>query len=254
MHHYGHVKIARISKSLVIKGGLRVTKSELGNTKFAYEALRLPVPKVHRTFTAQIPDMLKSQDVEGYFIVMDYIAGSTVESCWDSLDDISKEFVVQQIASIIETMQSKTLNNLPVGPIGHDGTEKFEGPWFTDYGAGPFASLAELEAWCNHKIDVCAMVKQLPPGIPKFRFTDMVFTHQDVAPRNLILDANMKVWLIDWGCAGVYPRGFEQAVLRAQSRNAAFADMVLAKLSDKHDELTRQYAAIRYGLSTGWML
>ena len=175
-----------------------------------------------------------------------------MESCWDSLDDISKESVVQQIADIIETMQSKTLNNLPVGPIGHDGKEKLEGPWFTDYGAGPFATLAELEAWCNHMIDVCAKVKQLPRGTPKFRFTDMVFTHQDIAPRNLILDANKKVWLIDWGCAGVYPRGFEQAVLRAQSENDAFADMVLTKLPDKSDELTRQYEAIGYVLSTGW--
>jgi thiamine kinase-like enzyme len=80
----------------------------------------------------------------------------------------------------------------------------------------------------------------------------MVFTHQDIAPRNLILDANKKVWLIDWGCAGVYPRGFEQAVLRAQSENDAFADVVLTKLPDKSDELTRQYEAIGYVLSIGW--
>jgi hypothetical protein len=126
------VKISHISKSLVIRGGLRVTKSEYENTKFAYEALRLPVPKVHRAFKTRTPNMSKCRFSERHFIVMDYIAGPTVESCWDSLHDISKESVVQQIADIIETMQSKALNNLPVGPIGHDGKEKLEGPWFIE--------------------------------------------------------------------------------------------------------------------------
>ena len=45
---------------------------------------------------------------------------------------------------MIEAMQSRSLKELPPGPIGGRVT-KFEGPWFTDYGAGPFATLQDLE-------------------------------------------------------------------------------------------------------------
>ncbi|KAL7627038.1 hypothetical protein AAE478_003814 [Parahypoxylon ruwenzoriense] len=255
LHKYGAVIIARVSKSMVIKGGSGVAESESQNMIFACESLHLPVPKVHRTFTATIPDASRTKAVTGHFIVMDYIAGPTVEACWPSLDAGSRESVARQVADTIEKMQSRDLNDtLPVGPIGRGRDQKFEGPWFTDYGAGPFPSLEDLEAWFNHKIDVCARLHQLPAGTPRFRFRDVVFTHQDIAPRNMILDEDEKVWLIDWGCAGVYPQGFDQAVLRLQSANDEFSDMVLARLSNQQKELTEQYRAIGYGLSTGRLL
>lgn len=36
-----------------------------------------------------------------------------------------------------------------------------------------------------------------------------VFTHQDLAPRNIILDNNGKLWLADWQFSGWYPVYFE---------------------------------------------
>ena len=59
---------------------------------------------------------------------------------------------------------------------------------------------------------------------------------------------------MDWGCAGAYPVGFEQAALREQNTNSSFVEMVLSKLSDRHDQLARRKAAIAYGLSTGRLL
>ncbi|UPK92453.1 hypothetical protein LCI18_003388 [Fusarium solani-melongenae] len=215
LYHYGKLKIIRASKSLVIKGG---------------------------------------PDVQGHFILMDYIPGPTVEACWESLDKTTKESVAQQVADMIEKLQSRNIEDLPPGPLSWDPGEKCMGSWFTDYGAGPFNRLEDLEAWFNHKIDVCAQVQQLPTGTPRFQFNSMVLTHQDIAPRNLILGENNKVSLIDWGCAGVYPRGFDHAVMREQSGNHEFTDMALSKLSDQYKTLTRQYSAIAYGLSTGRLL
>jgi thiamine kinase-like enzyme len=157
--------------------------------------------------------------------------------------------VVCQVTTIIESMQSKTLK-LPPGPIGWAGNEKFQGPWFTDCGAGPFATIQELEDWYNHKINVCIKFKQLSRWVPRFRFKRLVFTNQDIAPRNLILDSRGKVWMIDWELAGVYPPGFEQAVLEVYGqRSIEFAEMVLARLSDRHERLSRQLFRIGYGLS-----
>lgn len=216
---------------------------------FAAESLHLPVPKVHRTFTADIPGISDGQPVNGHFTVMDYVPGPTVEECWDSLDVSQRQLVASQVAAMIETMQSTPLQ-LPPGPIGGTEGQKFEGPWFTDYSASPFATLRDEEDWCNHKIDVCIRFKQLPRRAPRFRFQRVVFTHQDIAPRNLILDAQGKVWMIDWGVAGVYPPGFEQAALQAQSSwNGEFAEMVLARLSDGQERVMKQFAMIGYGLS-----
>ena len=35
------------------------------------------------------------------------------------------------------------------------------------------------------------------------------FVHQDLAPRNLILDSHGKLWLVDWGNAGFFPAYME---------------------------------------------
>jgi hypothetical protein len=218
---------------------------------FALESLGLPTPKVHRVFTASIPDIYGTKHIEANFIVMDYIPGPTVEECWGSADQALRESMARQIADMINKMQSRRLNTFPPGLLGRGRNEKFKGPWFTDYGAGPFTALRDLEVWCNHKIDVCILVQQLPADFPRFQFQDLVFTHQGIAPRNLILDAKRRLWLVDWGCAGVCPRGFEQAVLQQQSGNDEFANMLLAGLLDQQEVVTRQYAAIGYGLSTG---
>ncbi|KAH8905473.1 hypothetical protein BR93DRAFT_798495 [Coniochaeta sp. PMI_546] len=243
-------KVVRISKSLVLKGGPTLAAPQARNMIFALETLRLPVPKVHRAFTASVSLLYKSKKTDGHFIVMDYIAGPTVQEAWPSLEQEAKESVTQQVADMIETMQSHKLNHMPPGPVGSPD-EKCQGPWFTDYGAGPFKTVQELQDWLNHKVDVCIQVRQIPATAPKFHFQDLVLTHQDLAERNLVLDSGGKVWLVDWGCAGVYPVGFEQAALQEQNPHDGFVEMVLSKLSDRHDKMARQKAAIAYGLSTG---
>jgi hypothetical protein len=253
LHHFSTTKIVRISKSLVLKGGPNVAASQARNMVFAAESLLLPVPKVHRSFTASVPQSYSDESEDVHFIVMDYIAGPTVEESWHSLEQDAREAATRQVADMIETMQSHRLNDLPPGPIGSP-TEKCQGPWFTDYGAGPFATVQELQDWFNHKIDVCIKVFQLPANYPRFHFRDLVFTHQDIAARNVVLDAVGKAWLVDWGCAGVYPVGFEQAALREQNTNSSFMEMVMSKLTDRHNDLARRKAAIAYGLSTGRLL
>lgn len=243
------MSVVRLSKFFAGKSGQGVLPSESQNMIFAAESLHLPVPRVHHAFTADVPGFTEGQLVKAYFIVMDYIPGPTVDECWNSLEVDQRQLVSSQVASMIEKMQSTTLK-LPPGPVGWTGSQKFVGPWFTEVGAGPFASLQDLEDWCNHKIDVCVQFKQLEQNTPRFKFRSLVLTHQDIAPRNLVLDAQGKVWMIDWAFAGVYPPGFEQAVLKVQSRwYKEFAEMVLSKLSDRQERITKQFVNIGYGLS-----
>jgi hypothetical protein len=110
----------------------------------------------------------------------------------------------------------------------------------------------DLESWFNHKIEVCIRLNQAPSDTPRFKFKNLVLTHQDIAPRNLIIDAQEKLWLIDWGIAGVYPLGFEQVAFRTQSeRTMELVEMVLAGLSNRQDSMYDQFCQIQYGLSVG---
>lgn len=47
--------------------------------------------------------------------------------------------------------------------------------------------------------------KQFVPSTP----TSLAFTHQDLAPRNIIVDNQGDLWLVDWGSSGWYPIYFE---------------------------------------------
>ncbi|KAH8902074.1 hypothetical protein BR93DRAFT_954145 [Coniochaeta sp. PMI_546] len=248
---YQGAKIVRISETLVLKGGGNVAPTEAQNVKFAARQTHIRIPEVHRVFQCSLPEE-PMQD--SCLIVMDYIPGRSLDQCWSFLDDATRHDVALQTSTMIDSLQSMSLNHMPPGPIGGTPDAPFRGCWFSDYGAGPFATLQDLEDWCNHKIDVCLRFNQAAPNTPRFAFRDVVLTHQDIAPRNLILDPTNQLWLIDWAHAGIYPKGFEHAALVKQSRNQEFSNMVLSHVASSHDTEIKQLLSIQYGLTTAALL
>jgi hypothetical protein len=58
----------------------------------------------------------------------------------------------------------------------------------------------------EYPIDV---IRMIPPTDQ-----DFVLTHHDLAPRNLMVDLNGKLWLLDWEYSGFYPIYFEYAAMQ----------------------------------------
>lgn len=145
---------------------------------------------------------------------------------------------------MIQEMQSFEL--LQPGPIRGGPCR---GRFFTDYSAGPFMDSAEMEAWFNHKLDICKSVYQAPKDIPPFHFAKFVLTHHDISPRNLILDQHDHAWLIDWAYSGAYPPVFESAALSIQPFFTDFNEAVLS-LIPRYPEEESQLDSIAYGLTT----
>ncbi|KIA75771.1 hypothetical protein HK57_00457 [Aspergillus ustus] len=89
-------------------------------------------------------------------------------------------------------------------------------------------------------------------SVPPFRSNQLVLTHGDIAPRNLIRGAaDGKVWLIDWGRSGIYPLGMDATTLEQRRfRAPAFTDLLLAKI-EQHQVFARQLQSIMYGLTAG---
>jgi aminoglycoside phosphotransferase (APT) family kinase protein len=200
------------------------------------------MPRVHRVLHVEPGDGFWGPKC---FIVTDYIQGTCLSACWADLDEASRSSVASQVAAMIREMESITLE-VP-GPVG--GENRSRGVWFSDYGAGPFYTLQGLESWFNHKLDICERYKQAIEGTPRFKFHKLVLTHQDITPRNLILDKSGRVWLIDWAHAGAYPPGFERAALEHQRTFADFSAAVCEKIT-AYPVVAMQLQSIMYGLTT----
>ncbi|KAJ0161645.1 hypothetical protein CTA2_5864 [Colletotrichum tanaceti] len=253
LYQAGSNKIVQISKDLIMKGAGTVSPGEAETQRFA-AAQGLKVPSVHRVFSliGMYPDWPEEAT---WFIVMDFVPGTLLEKAWPDLSTDERESMALKAAEMINRMQSLNLGGMPPGPVGFEGDEPWRGPYFTAYGIGPFATLKDMEDWYNHKLDVCIRLKRTTNDTQRFAFDEAVLTHQDIAPRNLIVkDEDQELCLIDFGMGGVYPVGFEQAALAKQGPgewDQEFSKMVLPKLSYRGEIELKKLRAITYGLTTG---
>ena len=132
IHQLGSIRIVRISKDLVIKGGEDIRASEAATMDYASAMTDVLLPKVHRVVHRD-PDKIWG---ETCLIVMDFIQGSTLHDCWETLNEETRANIVNQVAKYISSLQAVQVAE-PPGPIG--GRDKFQGIWFSYYGAGPLA-------------------------------------------------------------------------------------------------------------------
>jgi aminoglycoside phosphotransferase (APT) family kinase protein len=224
-----------------MKGGGNVLSCEAKTLKLIESNSCIRTPRVHRSF--QLPDPTKYFGTVGY-IVMDYISGQSLDKLWRDLTNESRLDIASQTARMILELQSIEIQT--PGPINGGPCR---GRFFTDYSAGPFKNKYEMEDWFNHKLDICKKYNQASPDVPPFRFTNFVLTHQDISPRNLILDRDGLVWLVDWADAGAYPPAFESAALSSQQSYPDFSAMVLSFIPSYPTDHV-QLQSIAYGLKT----
>ncbi|KAF2462716.1 uncharacterized protein BDR25DRAFT_320541 [Lindgomyces ingoldianus] len=241
LHSLGGVQIVRLSRSLILKSGTGVLASEGETMRYVMTACpEVRLPKVHRYFNVDSPSSYFG--VEGY-IVMDYVEGRSLDSCWDQLNQEAQKDLVTQVAAMVNQLQS--IHSDSPGVI-HGGISR--GMWFSDYGAGPFPTKAVFEKWVNWKLALSKHLKQAAVEVPEISYRHFVLTHGDLSPRNLILDADNQLWLIDWGCAGFYPPIFEAATLKHQVQFRSFTQPLLPLIYNNTDEMA-QLESCSYGIN-----
>ena len=55
-------------------------------------------------------------------------------------------------------------------------------------------------------------------------FVDLVFTHNDLNMRNILLDQDGQLWIVDWGWAGFYPMWFEYVGMWLATQKDGYPD------------------------------
>ena len=188
------------------------------------------------------------------YILMDYIQGDCLADLWPTLPTEHRSGIRRQVCDLLDALHHLVL--LTPGPVGGG---KSRGFWFTDYDAGPFVSKNDLEQWFNERLQVCKNFGRVAKGWPGFtgRFKELVMCHMDLHTRNIILDGQGRVWLVDWDYAGAYPVFFEEAFFKesVDCVNPDFVTKLHTMMSGKeHQDQIRHLAGIGFAVTTGAMV
>jgi aminoglycoside phosphotransferase (APT) family kinase protein len=215
------------------------------------EALNLSMIKTMTTIPVpEVREVVVSTGSAVHYLVMEYIDGQTLDSCWNSLTLFSKLRIAWTLRSYVA--QLRRLRRTVPGTL--DKTLCTE-PLFTEDGAGPFVSYDDMTAWFNHKLDVSQRMKKAPLDAPRFdNLSPVVFTHQDLCPRNILLGRNGKVYVLDWEVSGFYPAWFEYASMVSTHRSESpLWDFLIPWISHTISIRARK-RIVEYMRNIGWAL
>ncbi|RAL09903.1 kinase-like protein [Aspergillus homomorphus CBS 101889] len=209
---WGHTVLLH-DLSYVSKAGSGIGPAEVESMRLVSRHTSVPISHViHTTFNA-------------YYgrIEMSIVPGVSLDTRWDMLDERSKESVCRQTWNLIAKVQA-----IPRPPeldgfvrCGVDGSAPRD-YIFKDLQDPPRAlrSDAELRARVHERYVHFGGYQyeyELSEMLPRSDRT--VFTHADIAPRNIMIDEENKITgILDWEHAGWYPEYWEYAqILRSAS-------------------------------------
>ncbi|KFX92847.1 hypothetical protein V490_05156 [Pseudogymnoascus sp. VKM F-3557] len=243
----GAASLARVTSSAIVKWGRHVHLFEARNMQYVAEHTEICVPTVIDSW--EVEDATEEDESNTCYILMEYINGKMLIDVWDGLDEIARSRIQSQIYEYIRQLQ-----NLEVETPGPIGGGISQAAIFTTYGAGPFKSSTDLEEWYNNRILVCHdyfQAEDLSPGAFSGKFTKMVMCHLDLNERNILIDDDGNVWLIDWGLAGAYPPWFEKAQLTWGATTTWRMELLDMIWKGAYQDEVDQLLAIGFALTTG---
>ena len=196
--HKGGDRVVKLSHDIAVKFGHGVTASEGRTQQFAHlnaDARIVHIPRVYRFFQKDDP----SWHLPKGFLFMEYLTGKTLQE----VDLDASEDIVSRVAQIIAHL-GQIQDSLVPGPLGGGQPEGYL--WGDDGAKTTFNCVADMESWLNKRLALRS--KSIHLGSQP-----LVLCHMDLCRRNMILEDNNRISLLDWGFAGLYPRFFEIASL-----------------------------------------
>jgi len=177
---------------------------------------RIAVPRMRRTIRYSHPE-------GNGLIVMDLVQDSQrLQVAWPSLSLWQKLKVILTMRFYLRQLRriQDPLYNARPGPLGPT-PQPCNGLQFGFDAKGPFPTVSALEAYfrLEHGAAEVRASRGWSPSpdckpLDASAFASLVFTHNDLNMRNLLLDKNHVLWVVDWGFAGFYPPWFEYLGMR----------------------------------------
>lgn len=188
-------QVVKLSQHVAVKIGWSVSREESITQAHAARMFNssgtIHVPNVLRFFQQSDPDGFSI----GY-LLMEYVHGKTLE-------DISEQdqcAVIQQIVAAVHEMQRKTSPE----PRTVHGLQAVGFPW------GDEKTEVKLNGLSSFQHCVDKRLKKWNEG-PFTNSEAFVFSHLDLARRNMIRRDDNSLCILDWESAGYYPASFQLA-------------------------------------------
>ncbi|KAJ5811436.1 hypothetical protein N7474_007737 [Penicillium riverlandense] len=187
--------ITRLGNNPVVKSG-DLRSHEAATLRCIAANTTIPVPKVHG---------IHWENGKVASFVMDYMPGKRLDEAWDTLDSNQKLSIADELHSYIN--QLRELKGDDIGAI--DRGKAIIGQIASIEG-GPFDSEQQLNEFILG--DIVKSAPDLLRHYAKFALMDnheIVFTHADFSPRNILVERDRVTAILDWEYAGWYPEHWE---------------------------------------------
>ncbi|KAI0329658.1 kinase-like protein [Cubamyces sp. BRFM 1775] len=159
-----------------------------------------------------IPTPYVVASADGYecrFFVMKKVRGQTLESVLHTLDSAQQAKIVEQLQSFVSQLRSlKSPHGSSI--CGLDGKALMDSRITTCGPVGPFVDesafndrLLQTSVPFKHKDDLAELRSRMPATHA------IVFTHGDIAPRNIMVQGDTVVAVLDWQQAGWHAEHWE---------------------------------------------
>ncbi|KAF8972793.1 hypothetical protein BDZ97DRAFT_859313 [Flammula alnicola] len=211
-------KLVQISEDTVVKLGRDwdSTTSEALAMELVRKQTQIAVPRMRRAIRHHHPE-------GNGLIVMDFVPNSQqLRVAWPSLSVLGKLKVVLTMRLYLRQLrrvQHSSSNNTP-GPLGPTPLP-CNGLQFGYDAKGPFSTISALETYFRkeHSAAEDRASRGWAPSpnckpLDASAFASLIFTHNDLNMRNLLLDNHRVLWVVDWGFSGFYPPWFEYLGMR----------------------------------------
>ncbi|KAI1171204.1 kinase-like protein [Nemania sp. FL0916] len=198
------IPVYKVDSKTIVKSSERFRLSEAETMRFIRNNTSIPVPEVYNAY--------KDEESGHTRIIMEFIEGVQLEEAWDTYSAVEKESVIAQLRGYMEELRQ--LKGTFIGSI--------DGSWCDDHffddergGYGPFQDEDDFNAGI-----VKALRRARAPGRVDVELTcdiflevmkgnEIVFTHNDLAPRNILVQGSKVVSILDWELSGYYPDYWE---------------------------------------------
>ncbi|OAA38530.1 Protein kinase-like domain protein [Cordyceps fumosorosea ARSEF 2679] len=194
--------VYKINPTTVVKTGRIVRMAEAETMKFVLDNTSIPVPKVHNAYVDEMTGHV--------VIIMDFVEGQSLDEAWVAYTEDERRSVIAQLQDHMSQLRS--FKGSFIGCI--DGTPCQDQYFYSEKeNYGPYQTEQEFNQGI---IDV--MRKQGPYTFTEWRCDvwedvmknhEIVLTHNDFDPRNILVRGAKVVAILDWEFSGFYPEYWE---------------------------------------------
>ncbi|KAL7926961.1 kinase-like domain-containing protein [Trichoderma austrokoningii] len=206
LHKLFRRKVVLQPDGTVIKSGKRIPAGEVEALRQAASA-GLPAPCLHEVHVAADGETR---------IRMGYVEGQSLDKLWADLSSQEKKDITQQLGKIVDQMRAVTPPPRLIGAC--DGTEIRDLRAYSTCHSPPCHSEEEFNAFLLSSLHVNTppLLREAFSGRLRTNHR-IVFSHCDLAPRNIMVKDGKITGLVDWEHSGWYPEYWEYVKFFQQS-------------------------------------